>query len=225
MAIKASYSKISHKNSCILILIIVSNSYDIMHIKFILLIITVLPFVFGPFLNLNTLFASGDGDGDGERYRGPITKGDSSERVIYCTTTGVDLKAPLCQGTSKSDIIIGTSEDNFIEGKGADDAIQGQLGNDEILANDGNDDIQGGPGGDNVYGEDGEDLMYGGFDGDFLVGGKGDDELYGGPGEDILEGGPGKNYFDCGEDYDIIIDFKKDQDTASNNCEDIRVGL
>ena len=223
VVIKTSYSKISHKNSCILILIIVSNSYVIMHIKSILLIIAVLPFVFGPLLDLNAIFASGDGDG--ERYTGPITKGDSSERVIYCTTTGVDQKAPLCEGSSKSDIVVGTANDNFIEAKGADDAIQGEAGDDEILANDGNDDIQGGPGADNIYGEDGKDLIYGGFDDDYLVGGKGDDEMYGGPGADILEGGPGKNYFDCGDDYDIIIDFKKDQDTVSNNCEDIKVDI
>ena len=40
-----------------------------------------------------------------------------------------------------------------------------------------------------------------------------------------IEGGSGNNYFDCGDDYDIIIDFDPSKDTASNNCEDIRTDL
>ncbi len=169
-------------------------------------------------------FAGGGGDGDGNRYAGPINNADSSERVIYCTFNE-NFKAPICQGTSRSDIIIGTVQEDFIEGKGNDDAIQGRAANDDIFGQKGNDDIQGGGGADNIYGENGDDLLYGGPEGDFMVGGKGNDELYGGPGEDIIEGGPGNNYFDCGDDYDIIIDFDPSKDIASNNCEDIRTDL
>ena len=167
---------------------------------------------------------SGSSDGDGNRYAGPINNADSSERVIYCTFNE-NLKAPICGGTSRSDIILGTIQEDFIEGKGSDDAIQGRGANDDMFGQKGNDDIQGGGGADNIYGENGDDLLYGGPEGDFIVGGKGNDELYGGTGEDILEGGPGNNYFDCGDDYDIIIDFDPSKDIASNNCEDIRTDL
>ena len=69
-------------------------------------------------------FAGGGGgsDGDGNRYAGPINNADSSERVIYCTFNE-NLKAPICEGTSRSDIILGTIQEDFIEGKGSDDAI------------------------------------------------------------------------------------------------------
>ena len=169
-------------------------------------------------------FAGDGGDGDGNRYAGPINNADSGEKVIYCTFNE-NVKAPLCQGTSHSDIILGTIQEDYIEGKGSDDAIQGRAANDDIFGQKGNDDLQGGAGADNIYGENGDDLLYGGPEGDFIVGGNGDDELYGGTGEDILEGGPDSNYFDCGDDYDIIIDFDPSKDTASNNCEDIRTDL
>lgn len=175
------------------------------------------------FLNHNWVVYAG-GDGDGERYTGPINQGDSQEKIIYCTFNQ-EVKSPLCEGTSRSDIIIGTVQEDFIKGKGSDDALQGRASADDIFGGDGDDDIQGGEGSDNIYGEDGNDLLYGGLDGDYLVGGKGNDELYAGDGEDLLEGGPGSNYFDCGDDYDIIIDFDPSKDVASNNCEDIRTDL
>jgi len=181
------------------------------------------PFLFSGLLSVSDI-AFATGDGDGKRYNGPLHGGGSSERVKYCTFNE-NLKAPLCVGTSKSDIIIGTLQDDFIKGKGADDALQGRTGDDDVFGNKGNDDIQGGVGNDNIYGQDGNDLMYGGPGEDFMVGGKDDDDLYAGLGEDILEGGPGKNYFDCGDGYDIIIDFDPSNDIASNNCEDVRIGL
>jgi hypothetical protein len=45
-------------------------------------------------------------------------------------------------------------------------------------------------------------------------------------GDDLLEGGLGTDYFDCGEGYDVIIDFRKaEKDTAQNNCEEIRTNV
>lgn len=53
-----------------------------------------------------------------------------------------------------------------------------------------------------------------------LIGANGDDELYGGTGDDVLIGGKDGNYFDCGDDNDVIIDFDPDKgDTQSGNCE------
>ena len=43
--------------------------------------------------------------------------------------------------------------------------------------------------------------------GDFLLGDRSNDEPYAGPWDDVLIGGPGVDYFDCGDWYDIVIDF------------------
>ena len=64
--------------------------------------------------------------------------------------------------------------------------------------------------------------IFAGFDSDFLSGGDGNDELYGDFGEDILEGGKGADYFDCGENYDIVLDYDPgDGDILANNCEEV----
>jgi Ca2+-binding RTX toxin-like protein len=71
-----------------------------------------------------------------------------------------------------------------------------------------------------LYGGPNDDIIMASFGGDFLVGDKGKDELYGGPGDDVLIGGPGPDYFDCGDGYDIIIDFNPTNgDTHADNCE------
>ncbi|NOJ32932.1 MAG: hypothetical protein DA329_12425, partial [Candidatus Nitrosocosmicus sp.] len=94
-----------------------SNVFMLMNILIALLFSSV-------FLNHNWMVYAG-GDGDGERYAGPINQGDSREKIIYCTFNQ-EVKAPLCEGTSRSDIIIGTLQEDFIEGKGSDDALQGR---------------------------------------------------------------------------------------------------
>ena len=67
-----------------------------------------------------------------------------------------------------------------------------------------------------------DDVIFAGFDSDFLSGGDGNDELYGDFGEDILEGGRGADYFDCGENYDIVLDYDPgDGDILANNCEEV----
>lgn len=94
-----------------------------------------------------------------------------------------------------------------------DDSLYGGEGNDELTGSDGNDKLYGGP--DN-------DVLMAGIGSDLLVGDKvkKNDELYAGPEDDVLIGGPGVDYFDCGEGYDIIIDFDTAEgDTYADNCE------
>jgi hypothetical protein len=125
-------------------------------------------------------------------------------------------------GTDKKDVIIAGDGDDFIRGKGAADNLQGRFGNDQIRGNNGDDNIQGGPGGDYLYGNDDEDVIFAGFEDDFLSGGDGNDELIGDFGNDILEGGRGADYFDCGENYDIVLDYDPgDGDILSTNCEEV----
>ena len=126
-------------------------------------------------------------------------------------------------GTNKEDIIWGLDGDDYIKGKKADDVLHGGFGNDRIFGDSGDDNLLGGPGQDQLYGKRGHDVIFGGFDPDFLVGGKGNDELYGDFGSDILEGDSGADYFDCGDNYDVVVDFDPSEgDTHANNCEDIR---
>jgi hypothetical protein len=125
-------------------------------------------------------------------------------------------------GTNHKDIILGGDGQDYIKGKGGDDNLQGRFDNDQIRGNDDDDNIQGGPGNDYVYGNDGNDVLFAGFDSDFLSGGNGNDELYGDFGEDMLEGGRGADYFDCGENYDIVLDYDPgDGDILANNCEEV----
>ena len=126
-------------------------------------------------------------------------------------------------GTNDEDIIWGLDGDDYIKGKKADDVLHGGFGNDRIFGDSGDDNLLGGPGQDHLYGKRGHDVIFGGFDPDFLVGGKGNDELYGDFGSDILEGDSGADYFDCGDNYDVVVDFDPSEgDTHANNCEDIR---
>lgn len=125
-------------------------------------------------------------------------------------------------GTDKKDVILGGDGPDFIRGKDGDDNIQGRFDNDQLRGNDGDDNLQGGPGGDYLYGNDDNDVIFAGFDDDFLSGGDGNDELYGDFGNDILEGGRGADYFDCGENYDIVLDYDSgDGDILANNCEEV----
>jgi hypothetical protein len=125
-------------------------------------------------------------------------------------------------GSNHKDIILGGDGDDYIKGKDGDDNLQGRFNNDRLSGNDDDDNLQGGPGNDYLYGNDGDDVLFAGFDSDFLSGGDGNDELYGDFGEDILEGGKGANYFDCGENYDIVVDYNPGRgDILADNCEEV----
>ena len=155
---------------------------------------------------------------DGSKY---TDDGESDFKVIVGTDESN--VADCLIGTNKEDIIWGLDGDDYIKGKKADDVLHGGFGNDRIFGDSGDDNLLGGPGQDHLYGKRGHDVIFGGFDPDFLVGGKGNDELYGDFGSDILEGDSGADYFDCGDNYDVVVDFDPSEgDTHANNCEDIR---
>jgi Ca2+-binding RTX toxin-like protein len=133
------------------------------------------------------------------------------------------------KGTECNDIIIGcpiptegtgcTSGDT-LRGLERHDVLHGSVGDDTLYGDEGNDELSSSDGNDRLYGGPNDDILMASFGGDFLVGDKGKDELYGGPGDDVLIGGPGPDYFDCGDGYDIIIDFNPmNGDTHADNCE------
>lgn len=134
------------------------------------------------------------------------TKGTECDDIIIgCPIT------PEGTGCSSGDTIRGLERHDVLHGSVGDDTLYGDEGNDELSSLDGNDRLYGGPN---------DDILMASFGGDFLVGDKGRDELYGGPGDDVLIGGPGPDYFDCGDGYDIIIDFNPmNGDTHADNCE------
>ena len=48
----------------------------------------------------------------------------------------------------------------------------------------------------------------------------GNDQIYGGTGDNILKGGTGKDYFNCGPDHNVILDFNSTEDKVDDNCKD-----
>ncbi|MGA7368322.1 MAG: calcium-binding protein [Nitrososphaeraceae archaeon] len=134
------------------------------------------------------------------------TKGtECNDIIIGCPIT------PEGTGCSSGDTLRGLERHDILHGTVGDDTLYGDEGNDELSGSDGNDRLYGGPN---------DDILMASFGGDFLVGDKGRDELYGGPGDDVLIGGPGPDYFDCGDGYDIMIDFNPaNGDTHADNCE------
>ncbi len=114
----------------------------------------------------------------------------------------------------------GCNAGDLVRGLEKDDVIQGAEGNDVLYGDDGNDKISGAGGDDKIFGGPGNDILKVSIGSNLLVGGKGDDELYGGLGTDVLIGGKGADTFDCGENFDIIIDFDLDDGDIQNiNCE------
>jgi Ca2+-binding RTX toxin-like protein len=73
-------------------------------------------------------------------------------------------------------------------------------------------------GNDYLFGDSGSNLVFGGG-GNTIYGGKGNDNLYGGPDNDALTGGAGYDFFDRGEEADIVADFNAQKDTVSPNSE------
>ena len=135
-------------------------------------------------------------------------------------------------GTKCNDVIVGCpfsplnagpggcSNGDLLRGLENDDVIQGSEGNDVLYGDDGSDKLTGAGGNDKLFGGPGNDVIKVNAGSNFLSGGKGNDELYGGLGNDLMAGGKGADSFDCGENFDIIIDFNiKDGDVQNNNCE------
>jgi Ca2+-binding RTX toxin-like protein len=131
-------------------------------------------------------------------------------------------------GTNNEDFIqaipnpSGGDLDNIIFGRDKPDVIFSDVGIDTVFGGAGGDTVQGGPGNDQIFGKRGDDHLFGGSDDDLLVGGSGNNHLFGDSGNDVLEGGKnsGANYFDCGDGYDVIIDFNPAKgDITAGNCE------
>jgi hypothetical protein len=134
------------------------------------------------------------------------------------------------KGTSCDDVIIGCpmttttgtgcSTGDTLRGLEGNDVLQGSIGDDSLYGDEGDDELTGADGNDKLYGGPDNDVLMAGIGSDLLIGDKGNDELYAGPDDDVLIGGPGADYFDCGEGYDIIIDFDPAEgDTHADNCE------
>lgn len=175
----------------------------------------------GLFVNIESLIDTHAKNGNGDD--GNSNKRNCSETKIIIGTRS------FTKGTECNDIIIGcpitpegtgcTSGDT-LRGLERHDVLHGSVGDDTLYGDEGNDELSSSDGNDRLYGGPNDDILMASFGGDFLVGDKGKDELYGGPGDDVLIGGPGPDYFDCGDGYDIIIDFNPaNGDTHADNCE------
>lgn len=127
-------------------------------------------------------------------------------------------------GSSGANTIIGTPYDDLIYGRNAGENINGLTGNDIIFGKGGDDNIQGAQLDDKLYGQKGDDILMGSYENDYLSGGDGNDQLYGGDHDDTLRGGKGANFFNCGNGFDVVIDFDaQNGDTRTNDCEVVNV--
>jgi Ca2+-binding RTX toxin-like protein len=127
-------------------------------------------------------------------------------------------------GAKGANTIIGTPYDDLIYGRNAAENINGLTGNDIIFGKGGDDNIQGAQSDDKLYGEKGDDILMGSYENDYLSGGSGNDQLYGGDHDDTLRGGKGANFFNCGNGFDVVVDFDaQNGDTRTNDCEVVNV--
>ena len=130
-------------------------------------------------------------------------------------------------GTDETDLINGCSyqkpdcsQGSMIDGLEDNDVLQGSSADDSLLGGEGDDQLTGSDGNDRLFGERGKDVLQAGFGADLLIAGSGNDELYAGPGDDVLVGGAGSDYYDCGDGYDVVVDFDPTKgDTTADNCE------
>lgn len=123
-------------------------------------------------------------------------------------------------GTEQSDILVGSGCLDTIHGKGGNDYINGDGDGDRLYGDLGDDTIIGNFGSDQIYGGAGNDYLLGGDDSDIIFGQDGNDQIYGGTGDNILKGGTGKDYFNCGPDHNVILDFNSTEDKVDDNCKD-----
>jgi Ca2+-binding RTX toxin-like protein len=160
-----------------------------------------------------SLGASGNfAAGDSRFFAGPgaTTGQDTSDRVIYNTTTGQLFYDPDGNGPSGSQLIatlqgtpslaatdilavgqasgtIGTEGNDTLIGTDGPDSIDGRGGNDVIDGRGGNDTLDGGPGVDQLFGGDGNDTML-------------HNDLNAGGVADTLDGGLGDDLYDLRQD-------------------------
>jgi Ca2+-binding RTX toxin-like protein len=127
-------------------------------------------------------------------------------------------------GTAQGDVLMGSGCLDTIHGNGGNDFINGDGDADRLYGDAGDDTIVGNFGSDQIYGGPGNDDLFGGDDSDIIFGEDGNDKIYGGTGDNLMKGGAGKDYFDCGPDHNIILDFNSTQgDVVADNCKDARI--
>ena len=127
-------------------------------------------------------------------------------------------------GSKGANTIIGTPFDDLIYGRNAPENINSLTGNDIIFGKGGDDNIQGAQLDDKLYGEKGDDVLMGSYENDYLSGGDGNDQLFGGDHDDTLRGGKGANLFNCGNGFDVVVDFDpQNSDVRTNDCEVVNV--
>jgi len=127
-------------------------------------------------------------------------------------------------GTAQGDVLMGSGCLDTIHGNGGNDFINGDGDADRLYGDAGDDTIIGNFGSDQIYGGPGNDDLFGGDDSDIIFGEDGNDKIYGGTGDNLMKGGAGKDYFDCGPDHNIILDFNSTQgDVVADNCKDARI--
>jgi Ca2+-binding RTX toxin-like protein len=180
------------------------------------------PFTLFP--TIKVAWAGSDSDDDNDDDNTPLANDLPTEDLcVECENSKNLIQGQgLIVGTNHEDFIQGSTLDDQIFSKDVADIIFADLGIDRVYGGSGGDTIQGGPGNDQLFGEDGDDQIFGGFDDDLIVGGKGDNHLFGDIGNDVLKGGEntGANYFDCGDGFDVIIDFNPGRgDITAGNCE------
>jgi Ca2+-binding RTX toxin-like protein len=179
------------------------------------------------FPTIETAWAGGDShddDDDDDDNIPPLANGLPAEDLcVKCENSKNVLQGQgLIVGTNHEDFIQGGTFDDQIFGKDVQDIIFADLGIDRVYGGAGGDTVEGGPGNDQIFGEDGDDQLFGGFDDDLIVGGRGNNHIFGDIGNDVLKGGEdsGANYFDCGDGFDVIIDFNPAKgDVTAGNCE------
>ena len=174
--------------------------------------------------------------GDGDTYKGNIDPWASAypEQTVlayrnpqsgdwpdFFTTS--DLNALIeIWGAEKQ--IFGAGSDRFA-GAEYRDVVIGAGGNDELRGVGGADLIQGGQDDDLILGGPGRDELYGGAGNDVIKGGNGHDLLKGGSGDDRMRGGFGGDLFVLSADFDIIEDFRLEENDRIGINSEISYGL
>lgn len=146
-----------------------------------------------------------------------------NEEAEHNTVTPGLAGTPL-YGEKGANTIIGTPYNDLIYGRNVDENINALTGYDTVFGNGGNDNIQGAQSDDLLYGGKGDDILLGSYENDYLSGGDGNDQLFGGDHDDTLRGGKGADLFNCGNGYDVVVDFDPEEgDIRTNDCEVVNV--